>query len=122
MAVPKAAAWDAVTTAQERAEERLGQKKKGRKGRFLIGLLLGGLIAYFFFDEQRRDDLLDRLTGASGPIEPVTSYTQQASQSVQTYAQQATDSAKQAASTATEAAADTAKQASETAGEKPSDK
>jgi hypothetical protein len=37
--------------------------------RFLFAAILGGVIAYFVLDEQRRDDLLDRLTGASGPIQ-----------------------------------------------------
>jgi hypothetical protein len=59
---------DAVDEAKVRAEKQLGQKKKGKKMRFVVGLLLGGLIAYFVLDEQRRDALLDRITGASGPI------------------------------------------------------
>ncbi|GAC1319432.1 MAG: hypothetical protein NVS2B16_15950 [Chloroflexota bacterium] len=62
---------DKVDDAKSKAQKQLGQKKS-RRGRFVIGLLLGGLAAYFFLDEQRRDDLLDRLTGASGPIEQAT--------------------------------------------------
>ncbi len=61
---------DAVETAKEKAAQQAGQKKGGRKLRFLFALVLGGLIAYFALDEQRRDDLLDKLTGASGPIQP----------------------------------------------------
>jgi hypothetical protein len=60
---------EAVDEAKQRAERQLAPRRKGRKMRFLIGLILGGLIAYFLMDEQRRDDLLDRLTGASGPIQ-----------------------------------------------------
>lgn len=61
---------DAVDEAKHRAEQQLGQKKGGGgKMRFLFGLLFGAVIAYFVLDEQRRDDLLDRLTGASGPIQ-----------------------------------------------------
>ena len=64
---------DAVEEAKTKAAERLGtsQKKKGKKMRFLFALILGGIIAYFVLDEQRRDDLLDRLTGASGPIQQI---------------------------------------------------
>lgn len=60
---------DAVDEAKTRAEKQLAQKRRGGKGRFLFALALGAVIAYFVFDEQRRDDLLDRLTGASGPIQ-----------------------------------------------------
>lgn len=63
---------DVVDEAKDRANKQLGQgstKKKGKTMRFLFGLALGGVIAYFVLDEQRRDDLLDRLTGASGPIQ-----------------------------------------------------
>jgi hypothetical protein len=60
---------DAVDEAKSKAEKQLGQKKGGRKMRFLFAAILGGIIAYFILDEQRRDDLLDRLTGASGPIQ-----------------------------------------------------
>lgn len=60
---------DAVEQAKSRAQKTSGQRGGGRKLRFLFGLLFGGVIAYFLIDEQRRDDLLDRLTGASGPIQ-----------------------------------------------------
>lgn len=65
---------EAVGEAKDRAERQLADKKRGGRGRFLFALVLGGIIAYFLFDEQRRDDLLDRLTGASGPIQQ-SSYT-----------------------------------------------
>lgn len=69
---------DVVDDAKSRATKQLGQKKRGRKMRFLFGLLIGAAIAYFVLDEQRRDDLLDRLTGASGPIQQqAQSFTQQ---------------------------------------------
>jgi hypothetical protein len=61
---------DVVDDAKTKAEKQLGQKKGGRKWRFFLVAMIGGIIAYFILDEQRRDDLLDRLTGASGPIQP----------------------------------------------------
>jgi hypothetical protein len=60
---------DVVDEAKTKAEKQLGQKKGGRKFRFFLAAIIGGVIAYFILDEQRRDDLLDRLTGASGPIQ-----------------------------------------------------
>mgnify|MGYP001376063445 CR=1 FL=1 len=104
---------DAVDEAKSRAEKQVGKKRGGRKMRFLFGLALGGLIAYFLMDEQRRDDLLDRLTGASGPIEQTTSSVyQQAANTAQQAASKAPDSVKEAAqqaADATQQAADKAK-------------
>ncbi|MGI8968006.1 MAG: hypothetical protein ACR2GA_02735 [Chloroflexota bacterium] len=80
---------DAVGDAKSKAEKQLGQKKGGRKFRFLFGLLVGGVIAYFLLNEQRRDDLLDRLTGASGPIQ----------QNTQSWNQDATSAVNQATNT-----------------------
>jgi hypothetical protein len=65
---------DAVAQASNRAQKAAGRKKGGRKVRFLFGLFIGGLIAYFLLDEQRRDDLLDRMTGASGPIQTTQTF------------------------------------------------
>jgi hypothetical protein len=62
----------AVEQATTKAQKAAGQKKGGRKMRFLFGLLIGGVIAYFLMDEQRRDELLDKMTGASGPIQQPT--------------------------------------------------
>ncbi len=74
--------FDVVDEAKTRAEDKLAPSKKGSKMvRFLIGLIVGGIIAYFILDEQRRDDLLDRLTGASGPIQQSTSTVYQQSPS-----------------------------------------
>ena len=85
--------FDVVDEAKTRAEDKLApSKKSGKKLRFLIGLVVGGIIAYFILDEQRRDDLLDRLTGASGPI-------QQASPTVY---QQSTPAAQPASSSGTD--------------------
>jgi hypothetical protein len=99
----------AVGTAKDRAQKQLGApKKKGKKMRFLFGLMIGAAIAYFILDEQRRDDLLDRLTGASGPIQQTASnVTQQATSSVQqaaATAQQATEKAQQTAQQAVDKA------------------
>jgi hypothetical protein len=95
---------DAVDEAKVRAEKQVG-KRGGGKGRLFLGLVLGAVIAYFLFDEQRRDDLLDKLTGASGPIEQnmgtmadsVTSTAQQASTSATNTAQDVTTQAEQVA-------------------------
>lgn len=81
---------DAVDEGKKKAERQLAGKKGGRKLRFIFGLLIGGIIAYFLLDEQRRDGLLDRLTGASGPIEQTT---QQMGQQVTETAQKAVDQA-----------------------------
>jgi hypothetical protein len=91
---------DAVSDAKDRAERQAG-KKRGGRGRLFFGLLLGAVIAYFLFDEQRRDALLDRLTGASGPIE----------QNVQSMAQPITNQAQQTASQATTQVEQVAKEA-----------
>lgn len=97
---------DKVDDARSKAQKQLGQRK-GRKGRFVVALLLGGLAAYFFLDEQRRDDLLDRLTGASGPIEQSTqSVYNQAATSAQNVASSASEPTKSAAQDVADAASD----------------
>lgn len=104
---------DAVDEAKAKAEKQLGQKKGGRKLRFFFGLLIGGAIAYFLMDEQRRDDLLDRLTGASGPIQQTTSTVyQQAASTAQDAASKAPDSVRDAAQQAADATQDVADKAS----------
>lgn len=100
---------DKIDDAKAKAQKQLGQKKS-RRGRFVVGLLFGGLIAYFFLDEQRRDDLLDRLTGASGPIEQSTqSMYNQAASAAQDTANTASEPVKSAAQDVTDAASDAAK-------------
>jgi hypothetical protein len=93
----------AVGQAKDRAQKQLGApKKKGKKMRFFFGLLIGATLAYFILDEQRRDDLLDRLTGASGPIQQTASnVTQQATSTVQQAASAAQQAAEKAAEKAT---------------------
>lgn len=100
---------EAVDEGKKRAEKQAG-KKSGGKLRFLIGLTIGAVIAYYLMDEQRRDDLLDRLTGASGPIE---SATQSAATQVTNTAQQAVNNAQQAAPSAADQAEQVAKQAAQ---------
>jgi hypothetical protein len=91
---------DAVDEAKSRAEKQLG-RKKSRKGLIFFLLLVGGVAAYFILDEQRRDDLLDRLTGASGPIDQAaTSVYQQAASTAQQAANQAPDGVKESAQAA----------------------
>jgi len=92
---------DVVGEAKTRAEKQLGKKKKGRKMRFFLGLVIGGLIAYFLLDEQKRDDMLDKLTGASGPIQ----------QTVQDTASQAQSTANQAVNKAADTVTETAQKA-----------
>lgn len=111
---------EAVDEGKKRAERQAG-KKGGGKLRFVIGLAIGAVIAYFLIDEQRRDSLLDRLTGASGPIEQATQST--ASQ-VTSVAQDAVNQAQSAASTASntaQSAADQAEQVAKEAGQRPTD-
>jgi hypothetical protein len=104
---------DAVDEAKTRAEKQLAPKRGGRKGRLVLGLLLGGLIAYFLLDEQRRDDLIDRLTGASGPIQQATSSVyQQAASGAQQAAGSTPDSVRDSAQRAADATQQMADQAS----------
>jgi tetrahydromethanopterin S-methyltransferase subunit G len=94
---------DVVSEAKDRAEKQVGRKGGGR-GRLFFGLVIGAVIAYFLFDEQRRDDLLDRLTGASGPIEQsMSSMSQPASGAAEQSAGQAQNVTQQAEQVAKEA-------------------
>lgn len=117
---------EAVGEAKSRAEQRAGKKRGGRRVRFLFGLIIGGVIAYFLLDEQRRDDILDRLTGASGPIEQTTqNMASQVTQEVQTRVDQASDEAKQAgtqANASVQQGAETAKSAADKATESQTEK
>jgi len=80
-------------------------------------LTLGSVIAYFILDEQRRDDLLDRLTGASGPVQQ-SSYT--TFQSSQPAPSSAPDGAAATASETVEEAVDTVKEKAKTTAKKAS--
>ena len=104
---------DVVDEGKKRAEKQVG-KKKGGKLKFVFGLAIGAVIAYYLVDEQRRDALLDRLTGASGPIEAAT---QNAATQVTNTAQQAVDKAQQSAGVAQEPAPNAAEQAEQVAKE-----
>jgi hypothetical protein len=72
-----------------------------RHSRFVSGLAIGAVLGYLLLDQQRRGDLLDRLTGAPGPI-------QQTTQSVY---QQETYTAHRATDVAPEAGREQAQQA-----------
>jgi len=85
------ASVDKVSEVKSRAEKQAGKKDGGRL-RFLFLMALGAGIFYYLADEQRRDDLLDRLTGASGPIQQSgESVFQQASSNAQQAAEKAGD-------------------------------
>jgi hypothetical protein len=68
----RANAEDAVEAAAERAQEQLGQKRRGR-GRLFFGLMLGIGIAYLIFNEERRNQLMDKVSGATGSTSPSSS-------------------------------------------------
>jgi hypothetical protein len=93
---------DAVDDAKSKAEKQLGQKRGGRLRYFFLVALVAGA-AYYLSDEQRRDALLDRLTGASGPIQ----------QSAQSAYQQASSTAPQAADQTQQTVHEAAQQAAD---------
>lgn len=106
---------DAVDDAKVRAEKQAG-KKSGGFMRWVFILGIAGAAAYFFLNEQRRDELLDRLTGASGPIEQAT---QSAAEQVTTNAQQSVNQATQQVDVAsTPSAAEQAEQVAQEAAKK----
>lgn len=87
----------AVEEYKGKAEKQLGAKKSGGKMKWFFAVALGGLLAYFLLDEQRRDDLMDNLTGSSGPIQPqVQNAVTKAEQSGQSAVSQAENVAKDA--------------------------
>jgi len=81
---------EAVDDAKSRAEKQLAPKKSHTGMKLFFGLIFGAVLGYFLLDEQRRDELLDRLTGASGPIQ----------QTAQSFGQQSSSTTGQAPPTA----------------------
>src|SRR5579872_4542159 len=65
----RANAEDAVEAAAEKAQEQLGGSRKRGKGRMFFGILLGIVLGFVLLNEERRNQLMDKLTGASGPID-----------------------------------------------------
>jgi hypothetical protein len=65
----RANAEDAVEAAAEKAQEQLGSNKKSGRGRLLFGILLGIALGFVLLNEDRRNQIMDKLTGASGPID-----------------------------------------------------
>ncbi|GEM_PF-6584773 len=61
-------AEEAVEAAAERAEEQLGRKKRGR-GRLFFGMLVGLALGFVLLNEDRRNQVMDMLTGASGNVD-----------------------------------------------------
>jgi hypothetical protein len=62
-------AEEAVAAAAERAQDQLGSKRKHGRGRLFFGILLGIGLGFILLNEDRRNQLIDRVTGASGPID-----------------------------------------------------
>ena len=62
-------AEDAVELAAEKAQEQLGPSPRRGKGRMFFGILLGIALGFVLLNEDRRNQLMDKLTGASGPID-----------------------------------------------------
>jgi cell division septation protein DedD len=100
---------EAVDEAKTRAEKQLAQKKGHGKLKFLFLLTIAGVVAYFLFDEQRRDDLLDRMTGASGPVQQSSYTTFQSSQATPAAGTSATETPAAGAPEAVEEVAETVK-------------
>ncbi|MGH2449630.1 MAG: hypothetical protein ACRDFS_13645 [Chloroflexota bacterium] len=70
---------DVVDDARDKAEKQLGHKKGG-KMKWIFAFLLAAVAGYFLSDQQRRDELMDKLTGASGPIQPPANTVENATQ------------------------------------------
>jgi hypothetical protein len=58
----------AVEAAAEKAQEKVGvpARKRGR-GRMFLGILLGIALGFILLNEERRNMLMDKVSGASGP-------------------------------------------------------
>lgn len=109
-------AEEAVEAAAEKAQEQLGAGKKKGKSRLFLGVLLGLVAGFILLNEDRRNQLMDKLTGASGPID--TTQWSSISSTVQQTGSQAVEAVKETASqvqNSSQAVADEAsKQASAT--------
>ena len=57
--------------AAQKAEEQSGspQRKKHGRGKLFWGVVLGAVIGFFLLNEDRRNQLMDRFTGGSGPVD-----------------------------------------------------
>lgn len=109
----RANAEEAVEAAAEKAQEQLGTTKKRGRGRLLFGILLGIGLGFILLNEDRRNQIMDKLTGASGPID--SSQWDTVSTSAQNVTNQATAAVQNVAAEATTAVKDTATQAQESA-------
>lgn len=65
----RANAEDAVEAAAEKAQEQLGARKKRGRGKLFFGILVGIVLGFVILNEDRRNQLMDKLTGANGPID-----------------------------------------------------
>jgi len=98
-------AEEAVEAAAEKAQEQLGVSKKRGKGRMFFGILLGIALGFVLLNEDRRNQLMDKVTGAGGPID---------SSQWSTMASNAKSAATNVASTAADTASDAAETATDT--------
>jgi hypothetical protein len=64
---------EAVEAAAERAQEQLGQRKGSGKVKLLFAILAGVGLGFVLLSEDRRNQLMDWLTGASGPVQSTLS-------------------------------------------------
>lgn len=64
-----ASADQAVEAAAGRAQEQLGKRRGGGKFKLFLGFLIGAALAYALLNEDRRNQIMDRITGASGPVQ-----------------------------------------------------
>lgn len=103
-------AEDAVEAAAEKAQEQLGSPRKRGKGRMFFGILLGIALGFVLLNEERRNMVMDKLTGASGPIDG--SQWSTVATNVQSTASHAVEKATEVASNAAQAAAGVAHSAS----------
>ncbi len=131
----QSSAEEAVEAAAEKAQEQLGSSKRRGKGKLFVGIMLGAVAGFFLLNEDRRNQIMDKLTGASGPIDSTETWTpptpstfrssastakeesasvaNQAASSTEKVTQQATESVKAVTEEASKQASNTAKIASD---------
>jgi len=112
-------AADAVEAAAEKAQEQLGAPRKRRRGRLFLGIMLGMALGFVLLNEDRRNRLMDKLTGASGPVDSSqwSTIASNAQEKAGTAAAAATETAPQAVEAAHEVASKAEESAQQVASE-----